>query len=67
MLFLIDFFINFVFYFLEHLWQVIVDKHDLEYDKLLAGPYRVALTPKSLFLIKMNPLGENDYLEFPVS
>ncbi|XP_015906864.1 insulin receptor substrate 1 [Parasteatoda tepidariorum] len=50
----------------EHLWQVIIDKHDLEYDKLLAGPYRVALTPKSLFLIKMNPLGENDYLEFPL-
>ena len=57
----------FIICILEHLWQVVIDKHDLEYDKLTAGPYRVALTAKSLFLIKMNPSGESDYLEFPVS
>ncbi|GBM25406.1 Insulin receptor substrate 2-B [Araneus ventricosus] len=51
---------------LKHLWQVVIDRHDLEYDRLLVGPYRVALTPKSLFLIKMNPVNDNDYFEFPL-
>ncbi|XP_055941798.1 uncharacterized protein LOC129971845 [Argiope bruennichi] len=50
----------------EHLWQVVIDRHDLEYDRLLVGPYRVALTSKSLFLIKMNPENDNDYFEFPL-
>ncbi|GFR19419.1 insulin receptor substrate 1 [Trichonephila clavata] len=50
----------------EHLWQVVIDRHDLEYDRLLVGHYRVALSSRSLFLIKMNPLNDNDYFEFPL-
>ncbi|KAG8201785.1 hypothetical protein JTE90_027269 [Oedothorax gibbosus] len=48
----------------QHLWQVVIDKHDLEDDRLSLGPYRVALSSKSLFLIKMNSLDENDCFEF---
>ncbi|GIX77862.1 insulin receptor substrate 1 [Caerostris extrusa] len=50
----------------EHLWQVVIDRHDLEYDRLLIGSYRVALSSKSLFLINMNPINDNDYFEFPL-
>ncbi|GFT14715.1 insulin receptor substrate 1 [Trichonephila clavipes] len=50
----------------EHLWQVVIDRHDLEYHRLLVGHYRVALSSRSLFLIKMNPLNDNDYFEFPL-
>ncbi|XP_035206706.1 insulin receptor substrate 1-like isoform X2 [Stegodyphus dumicola] len=50
----------------EHLWQVVIDKHDLEYDRNLSGPYRVALSSNALTLIKMSPSNENDILEFPL-
>lgn len=55
---------------LEHLWQVEIDKHDLECSQNLTGPYRVALSSKALTLIKMSPSNASnafECFEFPVS
>lgn len=63
---------HFIYFFplpliLDHLWQVEIDKHDLDCSQNLMGPFRVALSSKALTLIKMSPSSDFVYLEFPVS
>lgn len=53
--------------FVEHVWQVNMQKKGLGERKNIHGPYRLCLTDSAVTFYKVGANNKSDFIEFPVS